>query len=190
MDLLKRWGVEYLYKAFFLVYEWLLLDERLQVYGTVVVLDYTDITLQLMMAISSAETAKKSIVFFHKALPMRMRGVHMYNEPTFIDVFMSLVNPFLRQKIKDRFILHGQSLVKIHEDVGMEALPDEYLPDDYKGPSAGSAEKIIGAMLDDMKKPEFQEHIRDLSSGKYGVDMEKRKTDDTPAASFRKLNVS
>ncbi|XP_045179423.2 clavesin-2-like [Mercenaria mercenaria] len=45
-------------------------------------------------------------------------------------------------------------------------------------------------MLDDMKKPAFLEHIKDLSSDKYRVDIEKRKTDDTPAASFRKLNVS
>ncbi|XP_053385624.1 alpha-tocopherol transfer protein-like [Mercenaria mercenaria] len=181
-DLIKRCGVNKLYKALFLVYDWLLLDERAQVYGLVLVIDYSDITFQLMMATANAEIAQKCVIFYQKALPMRLKGMHMYNEPTFIDVFLALFNPFLRQKIKDRINLHGKSLVKIYEVIGMDVLPDEYLPDEYKGHSAGSAKKIIDDMLEDMMKPEVREYIKDLSSNRYGVDIKKRKTDDAPAA--------
>ena len=31
----------------------------------------------------------------------------------------------------------------LYKAVGMEILPDEYLPDDYTGPSAGSHQQII-----------------------------------------------
>jgi len=31
----------------------------------------------------------------------------------------------------------------LYKSVGMDVLPDEYLPDDYTGPSAGSIQQII-----------------------------------------------
>jgi len=31
----------------------------------------------------------------------------------------------------------------LYKAVGMEILPDEYLPDDYTGPSAGSIQQIV-----------------------------------------------
>ncbi|XP_045179417.2 alpha-tocopherol transfer protein-like [Mercenaria mercenaria] len=190
LDLIHRVGADNIYKASFLVYDWLLLDEKVQVNGMIVVVDYTDFSLQQMMATTNADISRKSTPLYQKALPMRLKGIHMYNESAIIDVFMSFVNPFLRQKIKDRFKLHGKSLVKFYEDVGMEVLPDEYLPDEYKGPSAGSRKEIIDGMLDDMMKPEFREYIKNISSDKYRVDKEKRKANDEPVASFRKLNVS
>lgn len=40
--------------------------------------------------------------------------------------------------------LHGRNLSKIFEEVGMSALPDIYLPDDYEGPNAGPVNDIVG----------------------------------------------
>jgi len=37
-----------------------------------------------------------------------------------------------------------ESMESLYKAIGMENLPDEYLPDDYVGPSAGPLEKIIG----------------------------------------------
>jgi len=39
---------------------------------------------------------------------------------------------------------HGQSLESVYKDVPMRLLPVEYLPDDYKGPNAGTEKEIIG----------------------------------------------
>ena len=46
-------------------------------------------------------------------------------------------------------------------------------------------------MIQDMLKPEFRNYITELSSDKYGVDLDKKdkKDKDVPVASFRKLNV-
>ena len=35
-------------------------------------------------------------------------------------------------------------MAKVYDYVDMSCLPDEYLPDDYDGPSAGPAKQIIG----------------------------------------------
>jgi len=38
--------------------------------------------------------------------------------------------------------VHGTA-ESLYKSVGMDVLPDEYLPDDYTGPSAGSLQAII-----------------------------------------------
>jgi len=40
--------------------------------------------------------------------------------------------------------IHGQTLESLYKDVPMRLLPAEYLPDDYKGPNAGTEKEIIG----------------------------------------------
>ena len=44
-------------------------------------------------------------------------------------------------------------------------------------------------MIDDMMKPEFRNYILDLSSDKYGVDLDKKKQSSPTVATFRKLNI-
>jgi hypothetical protein len=44
-------------------------------------------------------------------------------------------------------------------------------------------------LLADMQRDDFREYIKHLSSDKYGVDLKECKNDDTPVASFRKLNI-
>jgi len=39
---------------------------------------------------------------------------------------------------------HGHNLESLYKDVPMRLLPVEYLPDDYKGPNAGTEQEIIG----------------------------------------------
>ena len=38
----------------------------------------------------------------------------------------------------------GKNMTNVYEEIDMSALPTEYLPDDYKGPSAGPMNQIIG----------------------------------------------
>ena len=43
--------------------------------------------------------------------------------------------------------MHGQSMMSVYRQIDMSLLPDEYLPDDYDGPSAGSLEDITGKLV-------------------------------------------
>jgi len=40
--------------------------------------------------------------------------------------------------------IHGQSLESVYKEIPMRILPVEYLPDDYKGPNAGTEKEVIG----------------------------------------------
>lgn len=44
-------------------------------------------------------------------------------------------------------------------------------------------------MIEEMTQPEFTNYIKKLSSGEYGIDLDKKKAQDAPSESFRKLNV-
>ena len=43
--------------------------------------------------------------------------------------------------------MHGQSMMSVYRQIDMSLLPDEYLPDDYDGPSAGTLEDITGMFV-------------------------------------------
>ena len=46
----------------------------------------------------------------------------------------------LRQYIKVH--VHGQNLSTVYDQLDMSMLPEEYLPDDYTGPNAGTVQDI------------------------------------------------
>jgi len=48
----------------------------------------------------------------------------------------------------------GRSLVKVYEDVGYECLPDEYLPDEYEGPKAGTLKEMNGMLCQSYFHPD------------------------------------
>lgn len=45
-------------------------------------------------------------------------------------------------------------------------------------------------MKEEFTKPEFVQRMKDIGSGRYGVDESLKPKTSEPAASFRKLNVS
>ncbi|WAR14589.1 TTPAL-like protein [Mya arenaria] len=170
VELLKTVGLHTLYKACSLVLDWLIYDEHVQVEGQVMVVDFRGLTFNVFKAMFNKDMEEKYTDYFHRALPNRMNSIEVVNEPKFFDLVWAMIAPIMPQEMKDRFHMHGGSLVKIYEEVGYECLPEEYLPDDYDGPKSGTCDEIVEAMLEDMRQPEFLEYIRDLSSGKYGVD--------------------
>ena len=40
--------------------------------------------------------------------------------------------------------LHGRNMANVYEEIDKSVLPDEYLPDDYTGPSAGPVSQVLG----------------------------------------------
>lgn len=185
----KKETMNYLYRTCCLLFDWLTLDENVQVHGVIFVADYHGMGIDVLK-IWNPEFEKKLMQFLQKSLPLRFKGCHMYSIPPFFDAMWSLLAPFMSQKFRDRMFMHGKSLVKIYDELGMECFPSEYLPDDYSGPSAGSIKDIEDEMISELTEPGMRNYLLELSSGKFGVDSEKRKSaEQAPVASFRKLNV-
>lgn len=49
---------------------------------------------------------------------------------------------------------------------------------------------VSDTMKESFNRKDVVQRVRDLTSGKYGIDQSLRPNDDGPAESFRKLNVS
>ncbi|XP_060557274.1 alpha-tocopherol transfer protein-like [Ruditapes philippinarum] len=188
-DAKKTWGLQNVFRALVLVHDWISMDENVQVNGVQVFFDSTDLSWSTATTIFTGENGKNLAKMYQRAQPIRVKRINVYKEPTFFDAIFPIVKPLMTEKMNQRMKLHGNSMVSVYKDIDKSLLPTEYLPDDYKGPSAGSLQTVIDDMIADMMTPEFRSYIQNLSSDEYGVDLSRRKKDNPPTESFRKLHT-
>ncbi|XP_053322111.1 alpha-tocopherol transfer protein isoform X2 [Spea bombifrons] len=64
---------------------------------------------------------------FKDSFPLKVRGIHLINEPLFFYPVFALIKPFLPEKIKQRVHLHGCNyLSSLHNHFSGNILPPEY----------------------------------------------------------------
>ena len=57
---------------------------------------------------------------------------------------MAIFYAFFNIYSVSQVVMEGNNLEKVYRVFPMECLPEEYLPDDYDGPNAGSIDEITG----------------------------------------------
>ncbi|XP_036682299.1 alpha-tocopherol transfer protein-like isoform X2 [Balaenoptera musculus] len=58
--------------------------------------------------------------------PIRIKAVHVVNEPRIFKGIFAIIKPFLKEKIANRFFLHGSDLNSLHSNLPRNILPKEY----------------------------------------------------------------
>ncbi|XP_004630989.1 alpha-tocopherol transfer protein-like isoform X2 [Octodon degus] len=58
--------------------------------------------------------------------PIRIKAVHVVNEPRIFKGIFAIIRPFLKEKIANRFFLHGSDLNSLHTSLPRNILPKEY----------------------------------------------------------------
>lgn len=165
----------------------LLKDERCQVHGFVILSDKTGITMA-HQGFFTVDDFKKIMGYFSNNLPGRFKGLYMYNAPALYDAVFALFSPFLSKKLKERFIFTGSNLEEVYKIVDKDCLPNEYLPDDYTGPKAGTVAQLTDGMIEWLQEPEIAEFLALVSHPDWKVH-KAIKAADIPNESFRKLQV-
>ncbi|XP_009576436.1 PREDICTED: alpha-tocopherol transfer protein [Fulmarus glacialis] len=75
----------------------------------------------------SPAVAKKIAAVLTDSFPLKVRGVHLINEPLFFHPVFALIKPFLTEKIKERVYMHGNNyLQSLTEHFPVSILPQEY----------------------------------------------------------------
>ncbi|XP_018613172.1 alpha-tocopherol transfer protein [Scleropages formosus] len=70
---------------------------------------------------------KKISAVLTDSFPLKVRGIHLINEPKFFRPVFSMIRPFLPDKIKPRIHMHGSSFVhSLCQHFSREILPPEY----------------------------------------------------------------
>jgi len=161
-------------------------DENSIVNGVILVFDLTGIQARHVTRMSREESKNTSKIYQDCATG-RVKAFHLYNGGTLLDLLLGIMRPLLKKKYNERLYCHD-TMESMYKTIPMELWPDEYLPDDYKGPSAGPISVIIGNVKNRLLDPGFRARQLDYTHERYKMDLSK-KDSTVVQESFRKLNV-
>ncbi|XP_032897366.1 alpha-tocopherol transfer protein-like isoform X1 [Amblyraja radiata] len=112
-------------RAIYITLEKLVQSEENQVNGIVILADYGGVALSQAAQLGPF-MAKKVIGILQDGFPMRIKTVNIINEPIIFKGIFAIIKPFLKEKMTERFVLHGSDLSSLHKDIPPNILPQEY----------------------------------------------------------------
>ncbi|XP_038215661.1 alpha-tocopherol transfer protein-like [Zerene cesonia] len=122
----KLFPAEDLMKVCYMVIEILMQeDDNFIVVGEEAIVDLKDISLAAVGQWTPA-LAKKVITSFEKALPIRVKNMHLLNPPPGFETMFAFIKSFMSEKLKKRIHLHNPPYKTFHEQFSQESLPVEY----------------------------------------------------------------
>uniref|UniRef100_A0A1A9X071 CRAL-TRIO domain-containing protein n=1 Tax=Glossina brevipalpis TaxID=37001 RepID=A0A1A9X071_9MUSC len=126
----KKWkhkevALDDIFKSAVLYVEAAVTEEDTQINGAVVIFDMDGLSLQQTWQFTPA-FAKRLIDWLQDSLPLRLKAIHIINQPKIFNVVFSLFKPFLREKLSSRIIFHGTERQSFHRYISPECLPPEY----------------------------------------------------------------
>ncbi|GAB6024741.1 hypothetical protein CHUAL_009871 [Chamberlinius hualienensis] len=114
-----------LIKLFFMVFEWLLMDEQTQICGLVLLFDVNKASPALLGQLTPP-VANKIMTCWQETIPMRLKGWHFYNTSPILDIVLSIFKRFMKEKLLSRLRLHGSNQESLHAAFPVSILPSEY----------------------------------------------------------------
>jgi retinaldehyde-binding protein 1 len=116
-----------LFRMFFLIHEAAVLEPETQVRGVVVIMDFDNLSLKQISALSPA-FSMKLLGFIQDAMPLRLKEVHMVKQPFIFKMVWAIFKPFIKEKLKNRIFFHGSKMPSLHKH-----MEPSHLPKDYEG---------------------------------------------------------
>lgn len=112
-------------RAIYLTLEKLIQPEETQVNGLVILADYNGVGLAHASQLGPF-LAKKVVGILQDGFPIRIKAVNIINEPRIFKGIFAIIKPFLKEKMAQRFILHGSDLNSLYQRIPSGILPEEY----------------------------------------------------------------
>ncbi|KAJ8265715.1 hypothetical protein COCON_G00148140 [Conger conger] len=112
-------------RAIYLTLEKLIQPEETQVNGIVILADYSGVGLSQASSLGPF-LAKKVVGILQDGFPIRIKAVNIINEPRIFKGIFAIIKPFLKEKMAERFVLHGSDLSSLHRSIPRAVLPEEY----------------------------------------------------------------
>ncbi|KAL5021867.1 hypothetical protein ScPMuIL_001022 [Solemya velum] len=194
------YSAEALYQATAGMMYKLAMDESVQVNGVVVILDFTGLTMKHISfgfpiyKKAAGEAKKHAYKVPINMDPHFLKELHYYNTGQVFEYLhgMAMKMEWVKERmkiVKTKIVVHGCNFETVYDHVDKSLLPDEYLPDDYEGPSAGPIKEIVGNFIESMSAPHVLDWFDRLHSV-TGVDFSLKPSNDEPREFFRKLKDS
>lgn len=97
----KRVSADQLFRIFYLIQIAALVEPVTQVRGVVVIMDFDGLGMKQVRALSPS-FSKRLLTFIQDAMPLRLKQVHMVNQPFLFNMVWTLFKPFVHEKLKTR----------------------------------------------------------------------------------------
>jgi len=100
-------------------------DEEVQIHGLTIIQDLRNFGTNMMKYVGPS-TTKKFLTILQEALPVRIKSLVFVNEPTIFNVIFAIINPFLKDKLRQRLKVIGGKHENLHAIINPALLPDCY----------------------------------------------------------------
>ncbi|KAL1123714.1 hypothetical protein AAG570_001487 [Ranatra chinensis] len=108
------------------ILELMLNDLHLQVTGTVVIFDLAEFSIIQQARIATPTSAWHLAMIAQDKIPLRVKAVHVLNQPFYFSALYAVFRPFLKKKLRKRIYLHGSDMSSLHKHIAPENLPVEW----------------------------------------------------------------
>lgn len=102
-----------------------MLEPKTQICGAVVIFDMDGLSLQQAWQFTPP-FAKRIVDLLQDAVSLRIKGVHVIDQPKIFNMVFALFKPFLREKLRSRIHFHGSDRASLHSHVAPKCLPARY----------------------------------------------------------------
>ncbi|XP_011877614.1 PREDICTED: alpha-tocopherol transfer protein-like isoform X2 [Vollenhovia emeryi] len=132
VELGKKWkhnkcSLDEVYKGCVLYLEGAMIEPITQIAGGVVIFDLDGLSLQQAWQFTPP-FAKRIVDLLQEAMPLRIKNIHIVNQPYVFNMVFALFKPFLNEKLKNRIIFHGTDRKSLYQYI-----PPAYLPSQFGG---------------------------------------------------------
>ncbi|XP_012233236.1 alpha-tocopherol transfer protein-like isoform X2 [Linepithema humile] len=130
IELGKKWkhnkcSLDEVYKGCVLFLEAAMLEPTTQIAGAVVIFDMDGLTLQQTWQFTPP-FAKRIVDLLQDAMPLRVKNIHVINQPYVFNIVFAMFKPFLQDKLKNRIIFHGTDRKSLYQYIAPKCLPMRY----------------------------------------------------------------
>ncbi|EFN77311.1 alpha-tocopherol transfer protein-like isoform X2 [Harpegnathos saltator] len=130
IELGKKWkhnkvSLDEVYKGCVLFLEAAMLEPTTQIAGAIVIFDMDGLSLQQTWQFTPP-FAKRIVDLLQDAMPLRIKNIHIVNQPYVFNMVFALFKPFLREKLKNRIIFHGTDRKSLHQYISPKCLASCY----------------------------------------------------------------
>ncbi|KAJ8950112.1 hypothetical protein NQ318_017837 [Aromia moschata] len=130
IELGKKWHtdkvtLDEVFKGCVLFLEAAMLEPETQVCGAVVIFDMDGLSLSQTTKFTPS-FAKRIVDWLQDSVPLRIKNIHIVNQPYIFKIVFSLFKPFLREKLRSRIIFHGTDRKSLHQYMDPKCLPECY----------------------------------------------------------------
>nr|CAD7431802.1 unnamed protein product [Timema monikensis] len=129
-----------IFRALYLIHVAACLEPETQVRGVIVIMDFNGLSYRHVKAFTPSFSLLL-LSFIQDAMPLRLKEVHMVNQPFIFNAVFQLFKPFIREKLKARVSLmdcrwreciyftmyfHGKNMESLHKYMNPDHLPEDY----------------------------------------------------------------